>query len=387
MMIFSIKREFKKVADELDCRLTQIKKQVANKSLVLSSNTSVICNDKENILKETCQNEPLSIPRANVGESPDMFHICDKSDNSVVISDDDEYHQSNKLDSPEIKKSKRSNLHKRSLKLEKTGPSEYSVKHFSKQKQKKQVAAFTLRNSSAKEMRDFDTSVVAATPPVAKIISKRGIKTNSCLQKKKQAMQNNSTLTQIFLSHKKIEIPDFKEKTVNSNLDETYVDLDGSHDIGITKMISLLNKNESSKEQVVHSIDFGIGLPYNLQGQGNSRPISTQKVQGKSIDGAEKSGMQTFLNSKDINEFFAQVQGVPDHQLEAEPIVRGKARQNLPGWACKECEKFYLHQDLNKTELMALNKCSKHRGLYRPREDTMPGYWDMNMITQEGDTT
>ncbi|GJQ75524.1 hypothetical protein Trydic_g17610 [Trypoxylus dichotomus] len=62
-----------------------------------------------------------------------------------------------------------------------------------------------------------------------------------------------------------------------------------------------------------------------------------------------------------------------------EPVVRGKARQNLQGWDCRECREFYEELNLNTQESKKLlNKCSKHRSNFEQHDFTPKGFWDLN---------
>ncbi|KAJ8952123.1 hypothetical protein NQ318_018459 [Aromia moschata] len=59
---------------------------------------------------------------------------------------------------------------------------------------------------------------------------------------------------------------------------------------------------------------------------------------------------------------------------EPEPVVRGKARKQLKGWACEACKNFYGQMKLSPEELQKkIDECSRHRYKYRPPEDTLPG--------------
>ncbi|XP_018327912.1 uncharacterized protein LOC108738823 [Agrilus planipennis] len=67
----------------------------------------------------------------------------------------------------------------------------------------------------------------------------------------------------------------------------------------------------------------------------------------------------------------------PKHAYQME-TVRGKARQNLKGWSCKDCKKYYEALDLPEEELKEkMNKCSRHRSKFKPMNDTPVGYWDL----------
>ena len=71
------------------------------------------------------------------------------------------------------------------------------------------------------------------------------------------------------------------------------------------------------------------------------------------------------------------------------PTVRGrKERANLLGFGCPKCADYYrlkLEEGLNKEQiLMILNKCSRHRGYFKPPL-TPEKFWDPEIIDGEPD--
>ncbi|KRT82634.1 hypothetical protein AMK59_4755, partial [Oryctes borbonicus] len=69
----------------------------------------------------------------------------------------------------------------------------------------------------------------------------------------------------------------------------------------------------------------------------------------------------------------------PKLETKKEPVVRGKERQNLEGWDCRECKEFYEGLNLNTHDTKRiLNKCSKHRSKFEQIDYTPRGFWDLN---------
>ena len=71
------------------------------------------------------------------------------------------------------------------------------------------------------------------------------------------------------------------------------------------------------------------------------------------------------------------------------PTVGGrKERANLLGFDCPECADYYrlkLEEGLNKEQiLMILNKCSRHRGYFKPPL-TPEKFWDPEIIVSKLD--
>ena len=71
------------------------------------------------------------------------------------------------------------------------------------------------------------------------------------------------------------------------------------------------------------------------------------------------------------------------------PVVRKKEeRRKLNGYSCPECDEYYqqkLEEGLTKDQILQLmNKCSKHRGLFKPPL-TPEKYWDPDIIEDDPD--
>lgn len=71
------------------------------------------------------------------------------------------------------------------------------------------------------------------------------------------------------------------------------------------------------------------------------------------------------------------------------PAVRGKEeRKKLYGFDCPECQEYYqqkLEEGLTKDQiLMLMNKCSKHRGLFKPPL-TPERFWDADILEDDPD--
>lgn len=251
---------------------------------------------------------------------------------------------------------------------------------------------------------DLDLSIVQCTP-VSVSLSKRKDRMPSYLSKKKSRRDNGTTLTQLFSRHDKKKNVDKERQKANYDSDETYctpihstITSETSSVMGITRMVSYMNTNSPLKEKIETTstkIETDTKAVINLDP--NTQEIADMVEDIRYEDFEDDNSLNSAIveeNEDDeaevsfkLNDFLARAQNVPEHQLDAEPLVRGKARQKLPSWSCKDCEKFYTKQGLNSKEVLALNKCSKHRGYYRPREETLPGFWDMHIGTPETENT
>ena len=86
----------------------------------------------------------------------------------------------------------------------------------------------------------------------------------------------------------------------------------------------------------------------------------------------------------------SSVDGVSRHKFaHVGPTVRGKEeRKKLFGFDCPECQEYYqqkLEEGLTKDQiLMLMNKCSKHRGLFKPPL-TPERFWDADIIEDDPD--
>merc|ERR1719348_1186553 len=69
------------------------------------------------------------------------------------------------------------------------------------------------------------------------------------------------------------------------------------------------------------------------------------------------------------------------------PVVRGRdERKKLLGFDCRECQEYYqskLEEGYTKDQILAmLNKCSRHRGLFKPPL-TPEKFWDPHIVEDD----
>ncbi|XP_050304740.1 uncharacterized protein LOC126742192 [Anthonomus grandis grandis] len=276
-----------------------------------------------------------------------------------------------------------------------------------------------------RKSEDFDFSVIQGTPVLKPAMSmKKDSKSSSFPPRRKASKKPDLTLTQMIVTNKEkteckkrlgqkktncdnstiqsssgIQSTDVLKTnrmfTEQKNSNETSKKAnvctktpliqpkEGEKSVSISMMVDLLNEESSDSTK---NINFDPSSSKD-ETQDLSSSIRFEDFEDES---SLNSGMLDALTTietpekscPDLNDFLAKAQNVPV-ELQAAPVIRGKARQKLPGWACKECETFYKNQGLEPNEILALNKCTKHRGVYKPREDTLPGYWDMDLRTQE----
>ncbi|XP_066261575.1 uncharacterized protein [Euwallacea similis] len=142
--------------------------------------------------------------------------------------------------------------------------------------------------------------------------------------------------------------------------------------MGITSMVCYINQETMRHSRTEENIDPCLGVSLNSGMLEEESLCSFQE--GYSSEPKKDAAKQL----RDLNNFLAEAQNV-SQEYEAAPVVRGKNRQKLPAWGCLNCAQYYMDQGVKPDELLALKKCMKHRGKYRPREDTLPGYWDLTL--------
>lgn len=348
MMVFCLNREINHVQSNLQLKVECLRNQLSDPPQLVEplKNAIVTASVNPGILKEQSCN----------------------SSTSVIISDDDLSKSGESTGSPEIKKNRRSFRYKQKCvkhtQHDRTLTRSKLMMMATKRQQAENQESVNLlqttnnnRNCLRKKLlfelgnalqsqqtpkktdSDLDSSVIESTP-VVKPVSFRS-------REIKRGTKNKLRLTQMF-SDDQENVNSLEGDNTTSNQH------DGETVMGISSLVSYLN-NDACEEK------------------------------SASAHAPKETTAEELPDN--LNAFLAKAQNVPI-QLEAEPVVRGKLRQKLPGWSCKDCEKFYLNQGLTANEILALTKkCSKHRGTYMPREDTMPGYWDLNLASQESENT
>ncbi|XP_048520778.1 uncharacterized protein LOC109537517 isoform X2 [Dendroctonus ponderosae] len=330
-----------------------------------------------------CLNREISHVQRNSGILKEQSN---NSSMSVIISDDDLCKSEESTGSPEIKKNRRSFRYKQKYKKKLTqndrtltrsklmmiatkgqqSANQESVNLLQANNNKnclRKNLPFDLCKALKSEVRtpkktdsDMDFSVIESTP-VRKPASFR------TREVKRDIKNNKLTITQMFSSKDQESFNSFECQNSTSN------QATADTVMGITSLVNYLN-NDACEEKSAS----------------NSAPEENTGLNSAIVENKPDLTNEEVLPDN-LNAFLAKAQNVPN-QLEAEPVVRGKLRQQLPGWSCKDCEKFYLNQGLTANEILALTKkCSKHRGYYMPREDTFPGYWDLNLGSQESENT
>ncbi|CAH1996270.1 unnamed protein product [Acanthoscelides obtectus] len=211
------------------------------------------------------------------------------------------------------------------------------------------------RNIFTPRKSDADESVIAGTPdvsskPVTSLISSRTTK--------KSRKKKNTTLTQMyrsaFYNPSKINADD------ENDSDETRIDESATE--GLTDFLDYMN--QAAAKPNMDDI------------QSENEPLDISSCSNDAFSNA------IVLNDSDI----ASPQEIPPKRQKVlpNPVVRGKARKLLPGFSCQECRNFYSNMNLSPEELKRkMDACSRHRYKYNPPPDTMPGYWDLTVTSQE----
>ncbi|CAG9770468.1 unnamed protein product [Ceutorhynchus assimilis] len=338
MLYYSIEREIKKIQDTLQSDITDLRNSVQTSKIAQFSDLG----NNNRLPEKQIIKEPLK-------------ELPSNNDSSSIIISEDEQSSGKTIDSsPEINKKSKNCIFKRRLKRRQLKNVKENGTRISNDflmdisiptiSTPKKSAVDTPQKSGS----DMDFSIVQCTP-----VPKPEKKGSFALRVSKRKPQN-STLTQMFFP---------TTRANNLSTSKTMSPSQSYSMLGITKMVSYLNKETPSANRK-QSIS--------LISDDDNSSLNSGMIQEAHIE-------------EDLNDLLAKAQSVPD-QIEAAPVVRGKARQALPAWCCKDCERFYTRQGLTNDQILALSKkCSKHRGKYRPREDTLPGFWDMNIFTPAAD--
>ncbi|KAL1491340.1 hypothetical protein ABEB36_011949 [Hypothenemus hampei] len=327
MIIYCVNKEMKHIQDVLQNKYIDFRSLIDKKHFKINTSVNLTKIETPSISQSTSKAFFQSEKSPNLSSAKSLNNI-DSFSNLVIISDDDF------SKSPKIKTKHRMTnrfLQNRKL-IKENAPIEPYHKTSSNFKNK-----VTLQKLDS----DLDCSVVQCTPVKS---SMRSWKKHKPPSVKKQSEKQNSPKTRVQT-----------EKSQHHKSDQS--------SMGITKMLHYINQVNKTIEESEEDDDCTPTLFLN-----------------ESNDSALNSGMiEDNANITNLNNFLAKAQKISDQQTPEPGVVRGKLRQALPGWSCKECEDFYLKQGLNADEILALNKCTRHRGRYMPREDTVPGFWDMDM--------
>ncbi|XP_011500603.1 PREDICTED: uncharacterized protein LOC105364389 [Ceratosolen solmsi marchali] len=65
----------------------------------------------------------------------------------------------------------------------------------------------------------------------------------------------------------------------------------------------------------------------------------------------------------------------PDHAYKEGPVRNKLEKAELPGWCCRDCEKWYSHLSMEEKQKRK-NECSKHRGRYKADILTPESFWN-----------
>lgn len=385
MLMFCFDRELENLQKSTRNKVTTLRK------VLNSSDSTLLEGDKSEVHKDD------SAEIISINSTPSLE--CSSGQSDRTVSNNDILESSVKVStSPEIKKTHKLTHHKRKKKLlqpkledsatpsdsiirklkenlqinkehngNKERSSEWSFQIFHSLKDDKQPKLL-LANSPAplqeqvKSDDDVDTSIIQGTPILKlKNQSKSFLKVHqkSKLSKRLAHPSKSHTLAKKLC-----------ERTEETSNNTDFINKENTSNMYVTDMINYLNEDGSCASNI--SLNSGmLEDDFNLSEENstsNHTPVKPN-ADGDKLD-------------RSLNSFLAEAQNVP-RQTEAAPKVLGKQRQKLPGWACKVCENLYLHSDLNEKQILQLAKCSKHRGYYKPREETLPGYWDMNVLTPD----
>lgn len=393
MLLFTLKKEMKRIEDDISGKLIQLKNNYEATSKSKVNNTREVNHkneDKENIcLKDISDEEKTSVVDAsNILHARLDYSLGSSSISSLVEEDiaNTGILCGNLDTSPELKKKKKFSFSKKhqsrlhssrtpspsviraiqyenydSKKFESTIMDDMSSMDFLNLRSRMKPSKVIQKNvdtprKSINEDLD-DTSVVQCTPTEPKILFSKKKEKFTNHSRKKMKTGNSSTLTQFVKKHSSKNFEKQNKENYKSNVKECFEDNE------LEDVISI-----SSEEIDVR--------------QFASKSTTDQPKVTENAKGTKDKDVNQDWN---LNAFLAEAQNVTKGQLDVETVVRGKARKKLPGWSCKDCEKFYLNQGLNTQEIIALSKCSRHRGYNKPREETMPGFWNMDLNTQESD--
>jgi len=121
-----------------------------------------------------------------------------------------------------------------------------------------------------------------------------------------------------------------------------------------------------------------------------ARALKLSRDAAKVKEEAKKTSPETIRKKDEDDDEIKIVNGVARPKFaHVGPSVRGKEeRKKLYGFDCPECQEYYqqkLEEGLTKDQiLMLMNKCSKHRGLFKPPL-TPERFWDADILEDDPD--
>ncbi|CAH0390494.1 unnamed protein product [Bemisia tabaci] len=114
-----------------------------------------------------------------------------------------------------------------------------------------------------------------------------------------------------------------------------------------------------------------------------NKPENEEKSEQK--PGKDRSKIQNLDTSFD---HVPRKTNSPTYKYKEDPVRKRDERQQLPGWDCDDCAKYYamgVRNGEDPKELM--NKCSRHRSKYKDLNVTVKGFWDPCIPESPSDET
>ncbi|XP_030750927.1 uncharacterized protein LOC115878541 isoform X2 [Sitophilus oryzae] len=356
MLLFTLKKEMKRIEDDISGKLIQLKNNYEATSKSKVNNTREVNHkneDKENIcLKDISDEEKTSVVDAsNILHARLDYSLGSSSISSLVEEDiaNTGILCGNLDTSPELKKKKKFSFSKK----------HQSRLHSSRTPSPSVIRAIQYENYDSKK---FESTIMDDMSSMDFLNLRSRMKPSKVIQKN-------------------VDTP---RKSINEDLDDTSVVqcTPTEPKILFSKKKEKFTNHSRKKMKTGNSSTLTQFVKKHSSKQFASKSTTDQPKVTENAKGTKDKDVNQDWN---LNAFLAEAQNVTKDQLDVETVVRGKARKKLPGWSCKDCEKFYLNQGLNTQEIIALSKCSRHRGYNKPREETMPGFWNMDLNTQESD--
>ncbi|KAJ8930767.1 hypothetical protein NQ314_016401 [Rhamnusium bicolor] len=358
MLLSALQRELRNIQTNVEVEIINLQQQLNYKDILKERKNSLSphnkgkkkspnLTDKENEYDSNLLTEAMSEDKFNFNEteSPDLFRNIitqlSPTENSIIdLSSDEDKIQNN--GSPTIKRRR---------------------KYVNKSKLSSSAFGVNVESKNA-----VNTPTNTVNTPTSTLFASKNLKSNNKFEEKftkrksKKSKAANMTLTQMIGQPKKrLQLTTDSKAEHDADSDETYFEdsKEGSN-MGVTALLSYINKDETTRLGE-ESLDNRMDNDHTTYCELNMD--STEEV--------DEFSKGAIFNETEIATSSEKPKVIAP---EPEPIVRGKARKQLQGWACEKCKNFYGKMKLSAEEMKKkMDDCSKHRYKYQPPPDTMPG--------------
>ncbi|XP_019865272.2 uncharacterized protein LOC109594491 isoform X2 [Aethina tumida] len=380
MILCALQKEFEKIRTSVQSQYNDIRKELEQKDEHIEKKMRLSLNSKENTppIKHPTEMGHSSNSQQN---TPDFFEDLNSSElNAADVIDLSKDDSDDLSDCPSPPFSKRKNINR----TNKLSP---SLCFMTKSKSNTNCDKTELTPPIMNKTNLNESTIIANTPEV-RLKKNKSLKSNLFQSKKKPVNgkkhvddDNNLTMTQFFPKEKKKSDSQdsFINELVGNKSHPSVLDDKTCEDkstMEITTMLDFINRDEEQNEQ-------------------SASDLSQATVDDTFFDMDITSGDNDKENSEkdqeNLNFLCSFSNDEPEYQVptkknKLDKSLAGPNKKNdeakLDGWSCDNCRKFYgcvsLPPDMLKKKMI---ECTKHKK--KQLEETIPGFWDMSLRTQE----